>query len=157
MVVIIDSPLKQIRRLGWLKRLEFIPLPVWITWQFIKTYKNQTIYFKWPPCFELYTPVKNLFRHREQNNVSNFSIVEQNTNMMKEIWFIECHLRADLTSHGHHIGHEAQYGGLSLRCHRVTVYWDIKIRRTSECKCRLDSSKVKLSHSNYSHSCSRSF
>ena len=45
----------------------------------------------------------------------------------------------------------AQYGGLSLRCHRVTVYRDIKIRRTSErtCRCRLDSSKVILSHSYY--------
>ena len=29
-----------------------------------------------------------------------------------------------------------QYGGISLRCHRVTVYQDIKIRRTSEMTCR---------------------
>ena len=67
MGLIIDSPLKQIRRLGWLKRLEFIPLPVWITWQFIKTYKNQTFFCKWPSWFALYTPVKNWFRHMRQN------------------------------------------------------------------------------------------
>ena len=53
----------------------------------------------------------------------------------------------------------AQCGGLSLRCHRATVYQDIKIRRTSEktCRCRFDSSKVILSHSYYFHSCSGSF
>ena len=51
--------------------------------------------------------------------------------------------------------YNAQCGGLSLRCHRVTVYRDIKIRRTSErtCRCRLDSSKVILSHSYYFFSC----
>ena len=45
----------------------------------------------------------------------------------------------------------AQYGGLSLRCHRVTVYRDINNRRTSErtCRCRFDSTKVILSYSYY--------
>ena len=38
-------------------------------------------------------------------------------------------------------------------------YRDIKIRRTSErtCRCRLDSSKVILSHSNFVHNCPGSF
>ena len=48
-----------------------------------------------------------------------------------------------------------QCGGLSMRCHRATVYRDIKTWRTSErtCRCRLDSSKVILSHSYYFFSC----
>ena len=54
-----------------------------------------------------------------------------------------------------YLGYSLQSGGLSMRCHRVTVYWDIKIWRTSErtCICRLDSSEVILSHSYYFFSC----
>ena len=39
-------------------------------------------------------------------------------------------------------------GGLSLRCHRATVYGDIKIQWTSakSYSCRLDSSKLIMTH-----------
>jgi hypothetical protein len=51
-----------------------------------------------------------------------------------------------------------QYGVLSLICHQVTVCWDIKIQQTSErtYSCRIDSSTVILSHSNFVHSCPES-
>ena len=42
----------------------------------------------------------------------------------------------------------SQCGGLSLRCHRATVYRDIKIQWTSakSYSCRLDSSKLIMTH-----------
>ena len=119
MGLIIDSPLKQIRRLGWLKRLEFIPLPVWITWQFIKTYKNQTFYCKWPSWFALYTPVKNWFRHMRQN-ISFLDIWCQydirTQPCWKKIGFTACRLRADLIGHGHHIGHKGRIYEKEIAC-----------------------------------------
>ena len=44
-----------------------------------------------------------------------------------------------------------QCGGLFPRCHRATVYRDIKIRRTSakSHSCRFDSSKLLMTHTNY--------
>ena len=52
-----------------------------------------------------------------------------------------------------------QCGGPSLRCHRATVYQEFKIRRTSakSCICRLEWSKLIMTHSNYAHWNSGSF
>ena len=36
--------------------------------------------------------------------------------MLKEICFIECRLRADLTGHSHHIGHEGRNNGKEIAC-----------------------------------------
>ena len=54
---------------------------------------------------------------------------------------------------------DTQCGGLSLKCHRVTVYWDVKIWRTSErsYSCRLYSFKVILNHSKYVQGDHKSF
>ena len=56
----------------------------------------------------------------KQNIVSNFFniwcryVVEHNH--AERIWFIECRFRADLTGHGHHIGHEGRISEKETAC-----------------------------------------
>ena len=47
--------------------------------------------------------------------------------MLKEIWFIECCLRADLTGHGHHIGHEGRINKKETACRAQPIIFSYNL------------------------------
>ena len=57
-------------------------------------------------------------------------IAEQNTTMLKEIWFIECRLRADLTGHCHHIGQEGRIDKKETACRAQLVIFSYNLSAT---------------------------